>query len=201
VVTSKPSFRLATCEARPNTQEAVSTRAIVLVLGAAAMALAVVMGVFAHDDQRRKRTVPEPSETQESITDPPPSVSVDGVGEPRPPVPASAPTEGSGPRTPPEPQAPERLDEASLIARLHDLAASDPPRSLQLAREALARFPESPHAPEFEWNVVKALANMDRYQEAEEEARGMLEKYPDNPLSSDVEHHVLNHPPNPSGMP
>jgi len=44
---------------------------------------------------------------------------------------------------------------------------------------------------------VKALANMDRYQEAEEEARGMLEKYPDNPFSVDVEHHVLNHPPNP----
>ena len=42
---------------------------------------------------------------------------------------------------------------------------------------------------------------MDRYREAEEEARAMVEKYPDNPLSVDVDHHLLNHPPNPPGTP
>ncbi len=177
-----------------------SKTATVLVLGAAAIAVAVIVfGAFAREDERAKRTAPAPSETQESIAEPAPPVPTEAVAEPLPPLPAPVPTAAPGPRNPAEPPAPERLSEASLIARLHDLAASDPPQSLILAREALARFPDSRHAPEFEWNVVKALANMDRYQEAEVEARAMLKKYPDSPLSVDVEHHVLNHPPNPRG--
>jgi tetratricopeptide (TPR) repeat protein len=89
------------------------------------------------------------------------------------------------------------LNEASLMDKLHDLAASDPPLSLQLAREAVARFPDSPNAPEFSWNLVKALANMGRYEEAEEEARIMVKKYPGNDFAADVDRHLLNHPPNP----
>ncbi|MGA7124480.1 MAG: hypothetical protein WBY94_30540 [Polyangiaceae bacterium] len=87
------------------------------------------------------------------------------------------------------------------MARLRDLAASDPTLSLKLAREAVARFPNSANAAEFEWNVVKALANMERYNEAEQEALVMLRRYPDNPFTDDVEHHVLNHPPNPANVP
>jgi hypothetical protein len=100
-------------------------------------------------------------------------------------------------RKAPEPDAGKPLDEASLMAKLHDLAASDPPLSLQLARNAVARFPDSPNAPEFEWNVVKALANMERMKEAEDEARIMVKKYPGNDFAGDVERHLLNHPPNP----
>jgi hypothetical protein len=181
----------------PLSTQAVSKSAIILVLGAAATALAVVLGVFARDDRPRPgtRSVSAPSETPESSAEPPPSVLAES---PPPAVSVPAPTAAPRlPRTLGAPTAPEPLDEPSLIATLHELAASDPPQSLKLAREAIARFPDSPHAPEFEWNVVKALANMDRYREAEEEARRMVEKYPDNPLSVDVEHHVLNHPPNP----
>jgi outer membrane protein assembly factor BamD (BamD/ComL family) len=87
------------------------------------------------------------------------------------------------------------------MAKLHDLAASDPPLSLQLAKEALARFPNSSEAPEFEWNLVKALANMERYREAREAARIMVKKYPGNDFAADVERHLLNHPPNPPGIP
>jgi hypothetical protein len=182
----------------------VSKSSILVVLGAAAVVLAVVFGVFARDDRSGPRTVPEPSETQASRAEPTPSVFTEARGEPLPAVPVPVPALTAAPRPPrtlAEPPAPEPLDEASLIATLHELAASDPPQSLKLAREAIARFPESPHAPEFEWNVVKALANMDRYGQAEEEARRMVEKYPDNPLSVDVEHHILNHPPNPPGTP
>lgn len=172
-----------------------SKPAIIIVLAAAAIVLAVILPLFAHHEQR---PVPEPApaESQESITAPTPPVPTEAARKALPPLPAPALT---GPRLTKaaEPAARERLDEASLIAQLHDLAASDPPLSLKLASEAVARFPDSPNAPEFEWNVVKALANMDRYKEAEEEARRMLERYPDNPLSVDVEHHLLNHPPNP----
>ncbi len=106
-----------------------------------------------------------------------------------------------GPRIAPERDGGARLDEATLLSRLHDLAASDPPRSLALAREAAARFPDSSNAPEFEWNIVKALANMDRYLEAETEARRMLHKFPGNAFADDVERHLLNHPPNPPSVP
>jgi TolA-binding protein len=87
------------------------------------------------------------------------------------------------------------------MAKLHDLAASDPPLSLQLAREAVARFPDSPNAPEFEWNVVKALANMERYKEAKEEARVMVKKYPGNYFAADVERHLLNRAAPPPNIP
>jgi len=99
------------------------------------------------------------------------------------------------------PSSAKPVDEASLLAKLHDLAASDPLLSLKLAREAVERFPDSPNAPEFEWNVVKALFNMHRIEEAKDEARIMLWKYPDNYYALDVEHHLLNHPPNPPGTP
>ena len=182
-------------------QEVVSKPAFLLVLCAAAVAVAIVLGVFAHDDERGKRTVPAPSETQESVTEPTPEAPTEVVRAPAPPLPEPVLTAAPGPRAPSEPPVPRRLDEASLIAKLHDLAASDPPQSLKLAREALDRFPDSPHAPEFEWNVVKALANMDLTQEAEQEARAMMERYPDSPLSVDVDHHLLHHPPNPRGTP
>jgi hypothetical protein len=178
----------------------VSKPAIFLVLGAAAIVLAIGLGVLAPVDKREKRTVAAPSETEESTAEPSPPVPKEAVRESPPRLPTPVPIAARRPKRE-EPPAPERLDEPSLIARLHDLAASDPPQSLKLAREALERFRDSPHAPEFEWNVVKALANMDRYDEAEEEAHVMLEKYPDNPLSIDVEHHLLNHPPNPPGTP
>jgi hypothetical protein len=135
------------------------------------MALAIVSGVFVHHDRRGTPTVPAPSELQGSDTEPAPSLPPEAVSEPQRRLLAPVPTTAPRARKPAESPVAERLDEPSLIDKLHDLAASDPPQSLKVAREALARFPDSPHAPEFRWNVVKALANMERYQEAEEEAR------------------------------
>jgi len=88
-------------------------------------------------------------------------------------------------------------DEADLLATLHELAGSDPPESLRLARRALDRFPNGSHAPEFEWNVVKALFNMGQLDDAKAEARLMLQQYPDSDFTSDVDRHLLNTPPNP----
>jgi hypothetical protein len=113
-----------------------------------------------------------------------------------PPVAAVTPTV---PRVP-DPSAPKPLNEQAQLAQLQELAASDPPRSLELARAAVAQFPDSPNAPEFEWNVVKALFNMNDLQAAEDEARVMAAKYPDSHFTGDVVHHLLNHPPNPSDV-
>jgi hypothetical protein len=132
-------------------------------------------------------------------TSPPPGTRIASAPPRHPPAPP--PVQEPRPRAATGEDAGARLDEASLLSRLHDLAASDPPRSLELAREAIARFPDGANAPEFEWNVVKALANMDRYGEAEEEARSMLRRFPGSAFSEDVEHHLLNHPPNPPSAP
>ena len=88
-----------------------------------------------------------------------------------------------------------------MLAQLHELAGSDPDLSLRVAREAVNRFPDSPDAPEFEWNVVKARFNLRRLDEAEAEARSMVSKYPDSSFTGDVVHHILHHPPNPSDIP
>jgi TolA-binding protein len=81
------------------------------------------------------------------------------------------------------------------MAKLHELAASDLPLSLQLARDGVARFPDSPEAPEFEWNVAKSLAAMGRFKEAQAQARIMVEKYPGTSWTSDVQRHLLSNPP------
>ncbi len=93
--------------------------------------------------------------------------------------------------------APELRDEASFA-----LGASRP-RGSRSAGVAAAgetgrrELPDSPNAPEFQWNVVKALFNMAHLDEAKNEARVMLWKYPSSSFTGDVIHHLLNPPPNP----
>ena len=173
----------------------------IVVLGALGIiALAIVLGAFA---LRNKGSRPSPIEEHETVAATPPAPRFDAATvNPTPPSPP-APSLVAPPkhRLATGRDAGTGLSEASLMAKLHDLAASDPPLSLQLAREAVARFPDSPNAPEFEWNVVKALANMQNFKEAEEEARGMVKKYPGNDFAADVDRHLLHHPPNPPPNP
>ena len=174
-----------------------SKPAIVLMGALGVVALAVLLGMFALRDKRPRLAPPE---AQEPVAAAIPSQPTAPATKSLPPLP---PPLVAGPRLrkPSEADAGKRLDETSLMAKLHDLAASDPPLSLQLAREAVARFPDSPNAPEFEWNVVKALANMQDFKAAEEEARGMVKKYPGNDFAADVDRHLLHHPPNPPPNP
>src|SRR4051812_12879969 len=96
--------------------------------------------------------------------------------EPAEPPPASAPTEGS------------------LMATLRELGASDPARSLELAREGNRRFPASPAAAERSWTICKSLAALGRSSEAQAEARKMVEQYPDTTWAADVQRHLLSQP-------
>ncbi|HVZ87129.1 MAG TPA: tetratricopeptide repeat protein [Polyangia bacterium] len=174
-----------------------SAKPAIIVLTAGVIALSALLILFA---LREKRSMPASIETQEpSVVATPPAPREPAAKTP-PPVPA-APATGPRPRMATEPDAYKHLDETALMTKLHDLAASDPPLSLRLAREALDRFPDSPNAPEFNWNLVKALFNMGRLEEAREEARVMVAKYPGNYFAGDVDHHLLNHPPNPTDIP
>ena len=169
----------------------------IVILVAGVTALAILLIVFVSRD---RRSVQAPIDTLDPTVAATPPAPSEPPAEPLPSVPAAAAT-GSRLRSPTRRDAEKPLDETSLMTKLHDLAASDPPLSLKVAKEALDRFPDSPDAPEFNWNLVKALFNMGRIEEAQEEARAMIAKYPGNDFAGDVDHHLLNHPPNPSDVP
>ena len=97
---------------------------------------------------------------------------------------------------PAPPVGEELLDDAATVTKLHELAASDPEQSLKLARDALERFPRSTNASELEWNVVKALFNLGRFDDAKDEAQTMVQDYPDSDFTGDVVRHLLNPQPN-----
>jgi hypothetical protein len=168
---------------------------VILVVGLTALAILLV--VFATGD---RRSVEAPIGTPDPIAAETPPAPSEPAAEPLPPLPAASAT-GPRVRIATKSDADKPLDETSLMTKLHDLAASDPSLSLSLAKEALHRFPDSPNAPEFNWNLVKALFNMGRLEEAQEEARAMVAKYPGNDFAGDVDHHLLNHPPNPTDVP
>ena len=157
------------------------------------IALAVVLGAFALRDKRPRPSAIEQHETV-AATPPAPSSHAIPPNPPLPPPPAPARVAAPKHRQATGKDAGAILDEASLMAKLHELEASNPPLSLQLAREAVARFPNSPDAPEFEWNVAKSLANMGRSREAQEEARVMVKKYPGTSWTADVQRHLLSNP-------
>jgi hypothetical protein len=169
----------------------------IIILAAGVIALSVCLVVFA---SREKRSVPRPIETEEAIMAASPAAPSEPAAKPLPPLPVALAT---GSRLPiaTKPDVDKPLDETSLMTELHDLAASDPSLSLTVAKEALDHFPDSPNAPEFNWNLVKALFNMGRLEEARQEARVMVAKYPGNDFAGDVDHHLLNHPPNPADVP
>jgi hypothetical protein len=151
-------------------------------------ALAVVIGALA---LRGERSRPAPSEEQETVETAAPAPRAEA---PAPMPPASTAKEVAHRRQPSGRDAGAYPTEASLLAKLHELEETNPPLSLQLAREAVARFPDSPNAPEFEWNVIKALTNLERFGEAQDEARIMVRKYPGTSLTNDIQRHVLSNP-------
>jgi hypothetical protein len=77
---------------------------------------------------------------------------------------------------------------------LRDSMTADPEDTLLRAREAEARFPESAHAPERAWLIVRSLVNQSRFQEARSEAQAMVARYPHNSWALDVERHLLVYP-------
>lgn len=92
------------------------------------------------------------------------------------------------------PRAAPLPDELTLMSTLRTLGDSEPERSLQLARDAEQRFPNSPDAAEQEWYVCKSLVNLERFYDAREEARLMVAAYPGTSWATDVQRHLLVNP-------
>ena len=89
---------------------------------------------------------------------------------------------------------PAAMTEPRLMATLRELGGTAPQRSIDLAREGQRRFPNSADAAERDFIVVQSLVNLKRFHEAQDEARVMVKKYPDNPFAQDAQRHLLVYP-------
>ncbi len=135
---------------------------------------------------------------------PPPEPAVarpatsEGVAEPAagppPREPPAPPAAASAPAVVRRPSPPAPLAESELMAKLRDLGGADPAQALALAREGNRRFPNSADAPERGVDVCKSLAALGRFDEAREEARRLVQAYPDTPWALDVQRHLLAQP-------
>jgi len=80
------------------------------------------------------------------------------------------------------------------MARLRELRGSNPELTLALAREARARFKNSPDAAEQAWFVVKSLTDLGRHDEARLEGRKLVKAYPGTRWAEDVYRHLFVNP-------
>jgi hypothetical protein len=110
----------------------------------------------------------------------------DGAPTPEPVMPSTAP-----PRTTPITAA---AYQAEQMKTLRTLVETEPEKAIAMARQANRRFPKSPDAAERSWIVVKGLANLKRFPEARDEAKAMVQKYPDNQFARDAERHLMVYP-------
>jgi hypothetical protein len=81
------------------------------------------------------------------------------------------------------------------MARLRDLAGSNPELSLRLAREGNHRFGDSADAAERDWFIVRSLMDLGHPDEARTEARVLLDRYPTSSWAQDVHRHMFVNPP------
>ena len=85
-------------------------------------------------------------------------------------------------------------DEPDLMTQLRRLVDNAPSSLIELARAGQKRFPDSPDIPERSWMIAKALVSLGRFEEACDEARRLVRKYPDNVWALDAMRHLLLHP-------
>jgi hypothetical protein len=163
-----------------------------IVLGVVIVGIVVLSG-------GKRRPVPSPGATPS----PAPGEPIEQVRPAfHPDAAAVPPVRLARPEQPGKPQGKSLIkDEASLMAKLRELGTSDLELSLKLAQEGNVRYPDSPDAVERAWFVCKSLTGLGRFEEAQSEARKMVEKYPNTSFASDVQRHVLSNPAIPPSAP
>jgi len=114
-----------------------------------------------------------------------------GALPPLAPLVAAAALDGRGA---PDSPAPNMPDEEKIMAKLRLLGEDSPLESLALARQGNEYFPTGSGAPKRHWVIVRSLESLNRFHEAEDEAKSMVDRYPDDPLALDVRRHVLVYP-------
>jgi hypothetical protein len=159
-------------------------RLIATAIGALVLAALIVVWQGA-----RERNAPSRTEAPS----PPPTT---GIAQPAPPAPVPAP----GPTAvaqnlPPDAAAPPanvqaavaKMNEAVLMARLREVAKSDPVQAIDLARAGNRKFPDSPDAPERSSILIHALVSQNQLSEGRAEAEYMVNHYPDSSWVREIE--------------
>lgn len=85
-------------------------------------------------------------------------------------------------------------EEQAVIDELRRLQFDTPEKSLELARSALARFPDGPTVAERSWYEARALVSLGRFADARRVAEWMLDHHPESPFTADARRHLLSHP-------
>jgi hypothetical protein len=85
--------------------------------------------------------------------------------------------------------------EVEIMTKLRELGGSNPALTLELARQGNQRFKHGADAPERASDIVKALLNMDRREQARTEALKMEAEYPGSSWTDDVHRHMFVNPP------
>jgi hypothetical protein len=156
--------------------------------GAAALAVIVVKATGrAPRDEAPPEGEPVPAATPPVAAAPPPAAAQAPPSAPaHPPGPDQSPSTTAAP-PPPGSEAAKPLSEAVLMARLRNVAGSDFPLAVELARAGNRRFPDSPDAPERASILIHALAAQGMAKEARGEAEFAVNHYPDSQWVREIE--------------
>jgi hypothetical protein len=84
-------------------------------------------------------------------------------------------------------QAVGGMSDAMSMARVRELAKTDPAQALELARAGNLRYPQSPFAGERASIAVKALLSQGETAKARAEAERAVNRYPDGPWVKELE--------------
>ncbi len=118
-------------------------------------------------------------------------VAVEPPPAPPPPAPhPPGPDQSPSTTAPPPPAGSEAaapLNEAVLMARLRNVAGSNFPLAVELARAGNRRFPDSPGSAERASILIHALAAQGMAKEARGEAEYAVNHYPDSSWVQDIE--------------
>jgi len=114
--------------------------------------------------------------------------------QPTPPAPAPGPVAAAQNTPPPAPPpsvsaetAVARMNEAVLMARLREVAQTDPAQAIELARAGNKKFPDGPDAPERASILIHALVTQNQLSEGRAEAEYMVNHYPDSKWVREIE--------------
>lgn len=167
-------------------------------MATAAIGLVVIVGVVvvvAVAPWRSKAPVTPPPAADDQVRAPP-SPTDESARVVAPPVSPAPPQPSARPPiiAPMRRDEPTAMPEPQLMATLREMGGTAPQRSIDLAREGQRRFPNSADAAERDFIVVQSLVNLKRFHEAQDEARAMVRKYPDNQFALDAQRHLLVYP-------
>ena len=152
--------------------------------GLGALTLAVAIAVWHARSEEEEQTQKEAAARVQPASPPAPAPAAPPTG----PVAAAQNAPPDAPPPPPVVQAAvARMNEAVLMARLRELAATDSVRAIEMARAGNKKFPDSPDAPERESILIHALVTENQLSDARAEAEYMVNHYPDSTWVRQIE--------------